>query len=191
MKPIPERKPARQLALKLRELKGDIPYARLAKAVHVKPNTLSTMADGTFRGWPSVEQFLLAVQRCGGTISDDDRSECLAYHKIAERLHRERSTATPAPSVENPSSPLPPMTETVVLASPPERSRGSEPEVVLATTDPVDGDDLRWIRDRTAATADDPAASPTRLSLWGRIRTRLGVSRRLVWRTPPRSKRRT
>ncbi|MFY1689100.1 hypothetical protein [Plantactinospora sp. WMMB782] len=306
MKPISDRKPAKQLALKLRELKGDIPYARLAKSVHVKPNTLSTMADGTFRGWPSVEQFLQAVENCGGTVTDDDRSQCRAYHKIAETLHRDRSTTpSPAPAGDNPPSPLPPLTETVVLAprggedddtevitftreeptpacpvsltqartvhdlvaslvdlvvdkrldignwrpqrrrpwntgrtgspewevltgrrpptlplvlsivrecgggpadtsrweqqwnrivaphgrfvgtaAPPQRSRGSEPEIALTTTQPVDDDDLQRIRDRLAATADGQAAHPSRPPLWRRLGSSIRVRRRLTRRTP-------
>ncbi|MBF9130009.1 hypothetical protein I0C86_13715 [Plantactinospora sp. S1510] len=305
MKPISERKPARQLAIKLRELKGDIPYARLAKSVHVKPNTLSTMADGTFRGWPSVEQFLLAVQKCGGAVTDEDRSQCRAYHKIAETLHRERSSTTPSPAPvgDTPPSPLPPLTETVVLAprggeadtevitftreeptpacpaslaqartvhdlvaslvdlvvdkrldieswrpqrrrpwstgrtgtpewevltgrrpptlplvvsivrecgggpadtsrweqqwnrivaphgrfvgtaSPPQRSRGSEPEIALTTIQPVDDDDLQRIRDRLAATSDGRAAHPSRPPLWRRL-SGIRVNRRLTRRTP-------
>ncbi|MEV5769487.1 hypothetical protein AB0L34_33745 [Micromonospora sp. NPDC052213] len=114
MKPISDRKPAKQLALKLRELKGDIPYARLAKQVHVKPNTLSTMADGTYRGWPCVEQFLQAVTLCGGIVTDEDRSQCRAFHKIAEKLHREGENRSATESSE--ATLLPPKIETVVLA---------------------------------------------------------------------------
>lgn len=114
LKPISDRKPAKKLALKLRELKGDIPFARLAKAVHVKPNTLSTMADGTFRGWRCVEQFLDAVEKCGGTVTAQDRSECRAYHKIADQLHRERTGVGSPHSVHISAPAL--QIDTVVLA---------------------------------------------------------------------------
>ncbi len=114
MKPISDRKPAKQLALKLRALKGDIPYARMAKQVHVKPNTLSTMADGTYRGWPCVEQFLRAVELCGGVVTEADRSQCRALHKIAKQLHRERGNPH-TPTSGDVSAQLPKV-ETVVLA---------------------------------------------------------------------------
>jgi hypothetical protein len=114
LKPISDRKPAKQLALKLRELKGNVPFARLAKQVHVKPNTLSTMADGTYRGWECVEQFLRAVELCGGVVTEEDRSQCRALHKSAEQLHRARGG--PSNSTASSNAMLQPTVETVVLA---------------------------------------------------------------------------
>ncbi|GAA2709014.1 hypothetical protein ACFY2R_18070 [Micromonospora olivasterospora] len=134
LKPISDRKPAKQLALKLRELKGDIPFARLAKQVHVKPNTLSTMADGTYRGWQCVEQFLEAVRLCGVIVTEEDLSQCRTYHKIAEKLHRERGNPSLAASSEVPV--LPSKTETVVLA--PRVDEDDDSSVVTFTrTDPM------------------------------------------------------
>ncbi|MGI5146871.1 hypothetical protein ACQEVC_10880 [Plantactinospora sp. CA-294935] len=70
----------------------------------------------------------------------------------------------------------------VGTASPPQRSRGSEPEIALTTIQPVD-DDLQRIRDRLAATSDGRAAHPSRPPLWRRLSS-IRVRRRLTRRTP-------
>lgn len=112
LKPIPEGRPAKLLGEKLRALKGDISYHKMGKKANFRPNTLSTTADGTYRGWPSVQQFLDAIKACGGTVTEDDVSECKVLHQIAERLNREQRQPRDL------SPPLPPtaLTDTVILA---------------------------------------------------------------------------
>lgn len=132
LKPIDDRKPAGQLAAKLRELKGDLTYGKLAKAIHVKTNTLSTMADGTYRGWQCVEQFLAALEACGVTITDEDRSECHALHKIAQQLYRE--SGRPAAPPSGGTSTQLPNAERVVPAP---RGDPDDATAVVTSTEPV------------------------------------------------------
>lgn len=136
LKPIPPDRPAKLLGEKLRELKGKLSYYRMGKAVHCTHNALSTTADGSYRGWPSVEQFLDAIRKCGGTVTDQDVEECRAKHKIAERRHAQsrQSTPLPAPSAE--------LTETTVLVPipPPTVDNSTAGEVTAAASE--DGQSL-------------------------------------------------
>jgi hypothetical protein len=134
LKPIPDDRPAKLLGDKLRELKGTLTYNELGKAAHCKPNTLSTTADGTYRGWPSVEQFLNAIRSCGGTVTDQDVQECKAKHRIAARLYAQSRPPAPLPT-------LPPaaLTDTTVLVPiAPDAALTEDGETVAASTDADD-----------------------------------------------------
>ncbi|MFI2662843.1 hypothetical protein [Micromonospora carbonacea] len=112
LKKIPEDRPAKLLAEKLRALRGKISYNQMGRKANFKANTFSQTADGTFRGWPSVEQFLAAVRACGGQVTEDDIAECRRLHELAGRLNNEQRRSKDQPL----RPPAPALTDTVVLA---------------------------------------------------------------------------
>ena len=95
--PIPDDRPAKLLAEKLRLLKGtDISYRAMGKVARGEHNTFSTTANGSYKGWPSVAQFLDALTKCGRVVTEEDVRECKALHQVAQRnAQSEKDTARP------------------------------------------------------------------------------------------------
>ncbi|GAA1899417.1 hypothetical protein [Asanoa iriomotensis] len=93
--PIPDHRPAKLLAEKLRLLKGrDISYRAMGKVTHTDHRAFSTTANGSYQSWPSVEQFLGALAKVGRAVTEEDVRECRALHRIGHRNQQQRPRST-------------------------------------------------------------------------------------------------
>ncbi|MEV0719997.1 hypothetical protein [Asanoa sp. NPDC050611] len=114
--PIPDHRPAKLLAEKLRLLKGrDISYRAMGKVTHTDHRAFSATANGSYQSWPSVEQFLGAVAKLGRAVTAEDVRECGALHRIAHRNQQQRTRSTA--DVSGPPAPEHPLRTTAVPPS--------------------------------------------------------------------------
>jgi hypothetical protein len=101
---ISEKKPARALALFLRNLKctvGNPTYRELGKLAKYSHNALSQTADGRYVRWMRVEEFINALERyCElkriGAITDADKEKARQLHAEATELNRQTKAAAAA-----------------------------------------------------------------------------------------------
>ncbi|MDG4820574.1 hypothetical protein O7635_01745 [Asanoa sp. WMMD1127] len=103
--PIPDHRPAKLLAEKLRLLKGrDISYRAMGKAAQTDHRALSTTANGSYQSWSSVERFLGALAKLGRAVTQEDVRECRALHRIAHRNQQPHTQSTMDEAVAVPPS---------------------------------------------------------------------------------------
>jgi hypothetical protein len=101
---ISDKKPARELALFLRNLRctvGNPTYRELGKLAKYSHNALSQTADGRYVRWMRVEEFINALERyCElkriGAITDADRERARQLHAEATEINRQTKAAAAA-----------------------------------------------------------------------------------------------
>jgi hypothetical protein len=106
-RPIPEDAPAKKLAERLRELRraaGTPSYRDMGRAVFVKHNTLSRVASGKYVRWPCVEQYIDALNKVGGNVTEHEIRELRALWEEARRRHYDQVAAKTRAAAEKASA---------------------------------------------------------------------------------------